>query len=114
MKLYGIANCTTVKKARAWLTEQGISFDFHDFKKTGITPSLLDAWINQIGWEPLLNRQGTTWRKLDATTQLSIVDADSAKALMLAQSSIIKRPILDKDGRIYLGFKPELYETLFR
>ncbi len=114
MKIYGIPNCATVKKARVWLEEQSLACEFHDFKKQGITRELLQAWIAQAGWEPLLNRQGTTWRKLDTATQASILDAESAMALMLAQPSIIKRPVLDNDGRIFIGFKPNLYETLLR
>lgn len=114
MKLYGITHCTTVKKARTWLAEHAHAYDFHDFKKSGVSAELLDAWINQCGWESLLNRRGTTWRTLDAALQSSIVDAGSAKTVMLAHPSIIKRPVLDKDGRIYIGFKPEQYETLFR
>ncbi len=114
MKIYGIPNCATVKKARVWLAEQGLTCEFHDFKKQGISRELLVGWIAQTGWEPLLNRQGTTWRKLDAATQAGILDAESAIALMLEQPSIIKRPVLDKDGRIFIGFKPNLYETLLR
>jgi arsenate reductase len=114
MKLYGIANCTTVKKARTWLTEHSQTYDFHDFKKAGVSSPLLDSWIGQTGWEPLLNRQGTTWRKLDTTIQAGITNAAAARELMLAHPSVIKRPILDKDGRIYIGFKSEQYETLFR
>lgn len=112
MKLYGIPNCTSIKKARTWLEERGQVYEFHDFKKLGTSRELLQGWIDQTGWETLLNRQGTTWRKLDAATQAGIVDAESAMALMQAQPSIIKRPVLDKDGRIFVGFKPELYESL--
>ncbi|MBS1154884.1 MAG: arsenate reductase [Proteobacteria bacterium] len=114
MKLYGIPNCTTVKKARAWLDENSQPYDFHDFKKQGVTRELLQAWIAQAGWEPLINQQGTTWRKLDAATQTGIIDAEAAIDLMLAAPSVIKRPVLDKDGRIFIGFKPNLYETLLR
>ena len=114
MRLYGITNCSTVKKARTWLAEHGCTYEFHDFKKNGISTELLDVWLEQTGWEPLLNRQGTTWRKLDCEQQTAIVDRDSAKALMLTYPSVIKRPILNKDGRIYIGFKPEQYETLLR
>ncbi len=114
MKLYGIPNCATVKKARTWLEEQGQAHEFHDFKNLGVSRELLQTWISQTGWETLLNRQGTTWRKLDAATQAGIVDAESAMALMQAQPSIIKRPVLDKAGRIFVGFKPELYESLFQ
>jgi len=112
MKLYGIPNCTTVKKARTWLEEKHLSYDFHDFKKLGISRELLESWIEQVGWEALLNRQGMTWRKLDTATQASITDAESAMKLMQNQPSIVKRPVLDKDGRILVGFKSELYESL--
>ena len=111
MKLYGIPNCTTVKRARDWLAEHEIAYEFHDFKKQGVQRELLAQWISQTGWEVLLNQRGSTWRKLDAATQSAVIDANSAIAVMLAHPSIIKRPVLDKDGRIFIGFKPELYET---
>lgn len=114
MKLYGIANCTTVKKARVWLAEHGKDVVFHDFKKSGIAAEQLDGWISQIGWESLINRQGTTWRKLDPEAQAAIADAASAKVLMLSTPSIIKRPVLEMNGKIHVGFKPEIYENLFR
>ena len=85
--LYGIPNCDTVKKARAWLTDQGIAYEFHDFKKQGVPVPHLDQWITQVGWEKLVNRKGTTWRKFDAATQDAVQDAASAKALMLSQPS---------------------------
>jgi len=105
MIVYGIPNCDTVKRARAWLTEQGRDFSFHDFKKAGVPEARLDAWIAALGWEPLVNRQGTTWRKLDETVRAGVVDAASARALMLAQASVIKRPVVEwDDGRITVGF----------
>ncbi|KPC52946.1 ArsC family reductase [Amantichitinum ursilacus] len=113
MKLYGIPNCDTVKKARTWLTGQGHEYDWHDFKKEGVDAALLQSWVNAIGWEPLLNRQGTTWRKLDDATQAGVTDAASAIAVMQANPSVIKRPVLDRDGKISVGFKPEQYQTLF-
>ncbi|GAB7128398.1 ArsC family reductase [Silvimonas sp. JCM 19000] len=113
MKLYGIPNCDTVKKARTWLTEQGQHYDWHDFKKQGIDTVLLQSWVNAIGWEPLLNRQGTTWRKLDDATKAGVTDAASAIAVMQANPSVIKRPVLDRDGKISVGFKPEQYQALF-
>ncbi len=104
--VYGIPNCDTVKKARAWLTEQNIDYVFHDFKKEGVPAGLMDIGLTKIGWEVLLNRKGTTWRKLDATTQSSVVDAASAKAVMMAEPSTIKRPVVVwNDGRITVGFK---------
>ncbi len=93
--LYGIPNCDTVKKARTWLDTNHIDYNFHDFKKSGVPPEALDAWIAALGWEKLVNRKGTTWRKLDAATQAAVVDAASAKALVLAQPSVIKRPVVD-------------------
>lgn len=93
--LYGIANCDTVKKSRAWLTAHGLEHRFHDFKKLGVPQGALDLWLEQAGWEKLLNRQGTTWRKLDAAIQGTVHDAPSARTLMLEQPSIIKRPVVE-------------------
>ena len=105
MIVYGIPNCDTVKRARAWLAEQGRDYAFHDFKKAGVPEARLDAWIAALGWEPLVNRQGTTWRKLDETVRAGVVDAASARALMLAQASVITRPVVEwDDGRITVGF----------
>lgn len=105
MIVYGIPNCDTVKRARAWLAEHGRDYTFHDFKKAGVPEARLDAWIAALGWEPLVNRQGTTWRKLDEALRAGIVDAASARALMLAQASVIKRPVVEwDDGRITVGF----------
>lgn len=105
--LYGIPHCDSVKRARAWLAEQGVEMQFHDFKKAGVPADRLDAWIAAVGWQRLLNRAGTTWRKLDAASQAAVVDAGSARALMLTQSSIIKRPVVQwLDGAITVGFDP--------
>lgn len=102
--LYGISNCDTVKKARAWLSEHGVSYVFHDFKKQGVPATELDKWLSAAGWETLLNRKGTTWRKLDETARAAVVDAASAKVLMLAQSSVIKRPVVQwADGTVTVG-----------
>ena len=107
--LYGIPNCDTVKKARTWLDEQGIAYTFHDFKKAGV-PAQLDAWIAALGWETVLNRKGTTWRKLDAAQQALVQDAVSAAALLRAQPSAIKRPIVEwDDGSVTAGFAPEAW-----
>jgi arsenate reductase len=95
VQVYGIANCDTVKKARTWLTAHGIAFEFHDFKKEGVPPAALDRWLQTLDWETVLNRKGTTWRKLDATTQAAVQDATSAKAVMLAHASVIKRPVVE-------------------
>ena len=102
--LYGIPNCDTVKKARAWLSAHGVPYAFHDFKKQGLAPETLACWSDALGWDKLLNRKGTTWRKLDATAQAGVVDAASAQALMLAQTSLIKRPVVDWGAGIMAGF----------
>jgi arsenate reductase len=113
MTLYGIPNCDTVKKARAWLTEHAHQPDFHDFRKHGVDADWLRAVVAQTGWQALLNTRGTTWRKLDAAQKQAVVDAPSAIALMLAQPSAIKRPVLEVDGRYHLGFSPPQYQTIF-
>ena len=105
--LYGIANCDTVKKARTWLTQQGQAYEFHDFKKQGVPPEELAQWTQALGWEKLLNRKGTTWRKFDAATQAAVVDDASARALMLAHASVIKRPVVAWGHDTTVGFDPE-------
>ena len=103
--LYGIPNCDTVKRARAWLAGQGIAHEFHDFKKAGVPEARLDAWLATVGWETLLNRKGTMWRRLDDATRAAVTGADQARALMLAQPSVIKRPVVDwPDGSTTVGF----------
>lgn len=102
--VYGISNCDTVKKARAWLAQQHLEYQFHDFKKLGVPPARLAQWAQTLGWDQLLNRRGTTWRKLDAATQAAACDVDSALALMLAQPSLIKRPVVEWGDRITVGF----------
>ena len=102
--LYGIPNCDTVKKARAWLSEHSVAYEFHDFKKQGLAPETLTRWSDALGWNQLLNRKGTTWRKLDAAAQAAVVDAASAQALMLAQTSLIRRPVVDWGPDITAGF----------
>ena len=103
--LYGIPNCDTVKRARAWLKEQGCDARFHDFKKAGVPQDRLDTWVAAAGWERVLNRQGTTWRKLDDTVKASVVDSASAKRVMLDHASVIKRPVVEwADGAITVGF----------
>lgn len=104
--VYGIPNCDTVKKVRLYLLERGIEHVFHDFKKHGVPQVELNRWGVTPGWQALLNRQGTTWRKLEASHQAQIVDADSACALMLKQPSVIRRPVVAwPDGRITVGFE---------
>ncbi|MXQ11043.1 ArsC family reductase [Microvirga makkahensis] len=107
--LYGIRNCDTMKKARAWLDARGVAYTFHDYKAEGIDRARLDAWVRETGWETLLNRAGTTFRKLPDADKAGL-DAEKAIALMLDQPSMIKRPVLDHGGRILVGFKPEQYE----
>jgi Spx/MgsR family transcriptional regulator len=107
MKLYGIPNCDTVKKARAWLVEHDQPYAFHDFKKAGVPEDRLEAWLQAAGWETLLNRKGTTWRKLSDAQRAAVVDAASARALMLDVPSVVKRPVVEwPDGRISVGFDP--------
>lgn len=102
--LYGIPNCDTVKKARAWLTERGVPYAFRDFKKTGVDAEQLQRWAQAVGWEKLINRRGTTWRTLDAATQSLVRDAASACALMQAQPTLIKRPVVEWGDTITVGF----------
>lgn len=108
--VYGIPNCDSVKKARQWLDSQGLPYVFHDFKKQGVPAMELADWVRSAGWEVVLNRKGTTWRKLDASVQSSVVDAATAQALMLEQSSVIKRPVIRwTSGRISVGFEPQAW-----
>ena len=110
MILYGIRNCDTVKKARAWLDARGIPYDFHDYKLAGIDAGRLRAWVAEFGWEKVLNRAGTTFRKLPEADKAGL-DADRAVALMLAQPSMIKRPLLDLGERRLLGFDAAAWST---
>jgi Spx/MgsR family transcriptional regulator len=108
--LYGIPNCDTVKKARTWLSDHGVDYVFHDFKKQGVPTDLLPGWISAVGLGTLINRKGPTWRKLDAALQASVVDAASATAVMLANASVIKRPVVVwGDGRVTVGFTPDSF-----
>lgn len=103
--VHGIPNCDTVKKARAWLKEHGVEHDFHDFKKHGVPEADLDRWLAAAGWETVVNRKGTTWRQLDEATRTSVKDAASARAVALANPSVIKRPVVQwTDGSITVGF----------
>lgn len=111
--LYGIRNCDTMKKARLWLEAHGVEYVFHDYKTQGIERRRLEQWCGKLGWEALLNRAGTTYRKLPETDKRAL-DERRALALMLAQPSLIKRPVLDVGGRLLVGFKPELYESAVR
>lgn len=106
--LYGIPNCDTVKKARTWLDANGIAYSFHDYKNEGADPARLAKWAEAVGWEPLLNRAGTTFRKLDDAEKADI-DAAKALALMAAQPSLIKRPVVEYRGGLLVGFKPDVW-----
>ncbi len=110
--LYGIKACDTMKKARTWLDEKGLDYQFHDYKKEGIDAERLSQWCAEHGWEKILNRQGTTFRKLSDDDKQNI-DASKAIALMQANPSMIKRPVLDTGSTRLVGFKPELYAATF-
>ena len=106
--IYGIKNCDTMKKARAWLDAKGVAYDFHDYKTAGIDRPTLEKWSREVGWETLLNRAGTTFRKLPETDKNGLTEA-RAIALMLAQPSMIRRPVLVRGGDIVVGFRAETY-----
>jgi len=108
--MYGIKNCDTIKKARTWLEGHGLAYNFHDYKASGIDRATLEAWVDALGWEVLLNRAGTTFRKLPDADRTDL-DADKAVALMVGQPSMIKRPLLDVDGELLVGFKPDRYQA---
>jgi arsenate reductase len=113
MKLYGIPNCNTVKKARAWLDEHGVAYDFYDYKKQGVDQAMLESWLEQMPWEKLINRAGTTWRGLSDTEKAAVVDNLSAVALMIAKPSVIRRPVIAEDSRVLtVGFDAAEYESL--
>ena len=109
--LHGIRNCDTMKKAWTWLDANGVAYDFHDYKKVGLDRATLEAWVGKVGWEVLLNRAGTTFKKLPEADRQGI-DAARAIDLMLAQPSMIKRPVLEIADQLIVGFKPEVYASL--
>lgn len=111
--LYGIPNCASVKKARLWLDARGIDYQFHDFKKLGVSPALLARWIEVAGLTRVLNRKGTTWRKLNAAEQASAESTEGAIALMTSQCSLIKRPVLEHQQQTLLGFDEAHYLEIF-
>ena len=112
MILYGISNCDTVKKARRWLDERGVAYAFHDYRKDGLDPAMLDRWVDALGWEKLLNKAGTTFRKLP-DAQKEGLDATSAKALMLDQPAMIRRPVVEGAGDPGVGFSPDDWQKRF-
>ena len=110
MKVYGIKNCDTVKKALKWLESHNIDFEFHDFKKSGISNEKLKEWSTKLGWEPLLNKRGTTWKKLDAETQNRIINENDAFKLIQEKTSVIKRPVIENGQDILIGFDENTYQ----
>jgi arsenate reductase (glutaredoxin) len=114
LKVYGIPNCDTVKKATVWLKNKGISYEFHDYKKLGISQEKLEEWLTQVSSDILVNRKGTTFKGLSDEEKNKIVDNASAIALMLEKTSVIKRPILESDKILVVGFKEEEYLAVFK
>ncbi len=111
--IYGIPNCNTVKKALDWLNTHQIAYTFHDFKKKGISLEKLEEWAAQVGWEALVNKRGTTWKQLSPETQLSVQNKEAAFELIMQKTSVTKRPILESNEKISLGFDEETYQTFF-
>ena len=110
--IYGIKNCDTMKKALKWLDEHGVNYEFHDYKKAGLDEKQLKAWVKQVGWKTLVNRRGTTWRKLPESDRENINEAKAIE-MMLANLSLIKRPVLDTGETLHVGFKADEYKQLF-
>jgi Spx/MgsR family transcriptional regulator len=114
MKLYGISNCNTVKKARDWLAQHDIEVEFHDFKKHGLDIAIAQSWLQQADWTKLINRSGLTWRGLPEQRKQLIQDATAALALMLGKTSVIKRPVLEQNGKLlHVGFDEAAYSKIF-
>ena len=111
--LYGIPNCDTVKKARTWLDGRGVAYTFHDFKKLGLPKTAAQAWLKELGADTVINRKGTTWRSLDDAQKQQADNAAGALALITAQPSLVKRPVLDRDGALSVGFSPDTYAKFF-
>ncbi len=112
--LYGIPNCDTVKKARSWLDQAGLSYHFHDFRKAGLDAATVAAWLRQVPWETLVNKKGTTWRALPDAHKASVINAATASATLLAHTSAIKRPVLCSGDQVLVGFDPALYEKTLK
>lgn len=111
--LYGIKNCDTIKKARKWLADNGVEYQFHDVRADGIDPVSIENWLDQAGWETVLNRRGTTWRKLDSSIQEN-TNRNNVTALLTEHPAMIKRPVLEVDGTITIGFKADNYQSIFK
>jgi arsenate reductase (glutaredoxin) len=111
--LYGIENCDQVRKAKAWLKDNDLAFEFHDFRKLGLSEELLKGWFAHLPWDSLLNKRGLTWRKLDDATRASITDQLSAQTLMLSEPTLIKRPVLVFQDKVSVGFSASVYQHLF-
>jgi arsenate reductase len=114
IRLYGITHCNTVKNARAWLASHKVETLFHDFQKQGVTQDMLKKWSRQVGWEKLLNRQGITWRKLPDAAKNRVKDEVSAIGLMLEKPTVIKRPVLEKGSKTFVGFHEAYYQSIFK
>ncbi len=115
MKLYGIAGCDTVKKARAFLEQRGIAYQFHDFRKDGVDEKLISAWLQQAGWQKLLKKTGPTWSRLPDEAKAAVMDDASVLGLMLDKPNVIRRPVLEQDGKLLAaGFNQTEYENLFK
>jgi arsenate reductase len=112
--LYGIPNCDSVKKARTWLDQAGLTYQFHDFKKAGLDKSTISTWLKQVAWETLVNKKGTTWRNLPDATKASVVNAATATTLMLENTSVIKRPVLCMKDQVLVGFDADLYKKTLK
>lgn len=111
--LYGIAQCDQVRKAKAWLAAAGIAYRFHDYRVSGLDAALLDRWLQRLPWDALLNRRGTSWRRLDERQRLAVTDQRSARDALLAEPLLVKRPVLEDGERLLLGFSEPLYESFF-
>ena len=109
--LYGIPNCDTVKRARAWLEARDVGYTFHDFKKQGVPPDSLAGWVAAVGWETLVNRKGTTWRQLDPAVRESVVDAASAQRALREHPSLVKRPVVEWPGGVTVGFDEAVFNA---
>ena len=111
--LYGIKNCDTVKKARRWMEQHAIDYDFHDFREDGLQPEQVQAWLDELGWETLVNRRSTTWKQLDPAVRDSL-DASSVLPLILEQPTLVKRPLLDTGAQRHVGFNATEYQGIFK